>query len=93
MLVGFDPEIRQRYYSPVSKHSWVSLVPSCRSFSIRTNDVDVSVGSGSAIVLVGVGESIRVLVGQLGLGADTSEAPCGVCPKWVDKYHRIVCEN
>jgi len=91
VLVGFDPEIRQGHNSPVSKHSWVSLV-SRRPFGIRTNDIDIGVGSGSAIVLVGVGESIRDLDSELGLGADASETPWGVLPKWVHEYYRMAQE-
>ena len=85
----FDPEIRQGY-SPVSKRSWVSLVSTNQSFSTHTNDVDVGVGSGGAIVVVGKIESSRILVGELGLGADTSETPWGVGPKRAHEYKGVV---
>jgi len=79
-FVRFDPQVCQGY-SPESKRSWVSPGPAYRLFRTRTDDVDVGVGSSSAIVLVGVGESSSALVGELGLGADPSETPRSVRPK------------
>ena len=84
-FVRFDHQIRQ-VYSPESKHSWVSPVSTYRPFATRTDDVDVRVSSGSAIVFVGVGESTRALVGEFGLGADPSKTPGGICPKRIREY-------
>ena len=93
MFVRFDLGIRQGY-SPVSKRSPVSFATSPRqSFNTRTNYVYIRVSSSGGIVLVGVGESIHVLVSQFGLGANTSEAPRGVCPNWMREYHRIARES
>ena len=87
-LVNFDPEMHQEY-SPVSKHSWISLVPACRSFSTRTDDVDIGVGSGGAIVVVAEGEGKGVLVGERGLGTDTPKTPRGVGPVCVHEYNHM----
>ena len=85
----FDTEIPQGY-SPVSKRSWVSLVLTPQSFSTHTNDVDVGVGSAGAIVVVGKAESSGILVGELGLRADTPETPWGVSPKRAREYKGVV---
>jgi len=88
-LVRFGPEVRQGY-SPVSKHSWISVVQTHRPISTRTDDVDVRVGPSGAIVVVAEGESINILVGELRLRADPSEAPGGVGPMWAHEHHCIV---
>jgi len=68
----------------------VSLEQARRSFSTRTNGVDVRVGSGAAIVLVGVIEETWVPAGEPSLGADAPETPWGVRPKWIHEYHWMV---
>ena len=45
---------------------------------MRTSDVYVGVGSSGRTVVVAEGEGRGVLVGELGLGADTSETPSSI---------------
>ena len=89
LLVRFGPESRQGY-SPVSKCLRVSPVLAHQSFSTLTDHVNIRIGSSGAIVLVGEGESGGILVGKLGLGADTPETPCGGGSKRVYEHRQMI---
>ena len=47
---------------------------------MRTNDVDVRVGSGGIVIVVAEGEGSSVLIIESSLGADAPETPRSVDP-------------